>query len=102
MKKLMETLIERLDRMIELLEDMRDEQGNAADRRNRAIPRPVPLIDDDSIPAPYYPQRIVPYPQPDQFTQRCSKCGMQVGGVMHMSCQDMDCPMGLGPLRCST
>lgn len=33
---------------------------------------------------------------------RCPKCGVDFSGVMGYSCQNVGCPMGVGPILCKT
>ena len=38
--------------------------------------------------------------QPKQFTNQCPKCGLKLDGVMSYCCSNIECPTGLGPVRC--
>ncbi len=37
--------------------------------------------------------------QPKKYNQ-CSKCGLDLNGTLAYCCSNIDCPTGLGPVRC--
>jgi hypothetical protein len=39
---------------------------------------------------------------PDTYKKSCPKCGISLEGVMCYSCQNVDCPTGMGPVYCKT
>ncbi len=39
-------------------------------------------------------------PNPWNETQRCTKCGLKLEGVMGYCCPNVGCPTGLGPVMC--
>lgn len=51
-------------------------------------PDPLPWV---PTPDPFWPPR----------NDRCSKCGLELAGVMMYVCSAFDCPVGLGPVTCS-
>lgn len=67
---------------------------------------PEPLEDGDDlviIPTPFPVPPHFPTPQPEPYMparSTCSKCGMDFSGVTGYVCNNMDCPMGMGPTIC--
>lgn len=53
---------------------------------------------------PYVPlpdrERAIPMWPKRGDAVRCPKCGVDFSGVMGYSCQNIDCPMGVGPILC--
>lgn len=61
--------------------------------------------DDDSVifPTPFPFPPHFPTPQPEPYSPAkatCSRCGMDFSGVTGYVCNNMDCPMGMGPVVC--
>ncbi|AWY09149.1 hypothetical protein vBRpoSV10_27 [Ruegeria phage vB_RpoS-V10] len=58
-----------------------------------------PGYPDPYLPPPYIPTS--PANPPREWPARnCSRCGIQLSGVMGYACQHADCPTGLGPTIC--
>jgi hypothetical protein len=41
-------------------------------------------------------QSIPPNPRPWEYAKKCTKCGLEIGGVMGYVCPNYPCPTGLG------
>jgi hypothetical protein len=55
----------------------------------------LPVIQPIFVPIPYYP------PQPQRFSTRCPRCGLDWSGVMGYSCGNTACPMQ-AQITCTT
>lgn len=47
-----------------------------------------------------YPYR--PWEEKWGNIQQCPKCGIKLDGVMSYSCNNIDCPTGMGPVWCKS
>lgn len=55
----------------------------------------LPKDDPNTFTWPVNPATPAPWK-----TDRCSKCGLEIKGVMGYVCPNMDCPTGMGPVVC--
>ena len=46
------------------------------------------------------PPNLPPLNPPKQDYHKCSKCGLEMKGVMGYCCPRGDCPTGMGPVMC--
>ena len=51
---------------------------------------------------PRLPTKIYEEEKPYNPYKTCSKCGMDISGVMGYCCPQPNCPTGLGPVMCDT
>lgn len=51
---------------------------------------------------PQFPPQFPTMPAPVTIRNECLRCGIKFSQVMGYVCPDMDCPTGLGGVRCSS
>jgi hypothetical protein len=84
----MSKLSDRLDRIEELLEEL------VALTKKDVLTYPAPNPE-----SPYQP--FPTYTPPVLNPVRCTKCGIELHTSMGYVCNDIECPTGLGPVRCT-